>query len=570
MATRRGRVGAWLACLACVVAFESAPRIGVAAEPGRPSVEPLPTPSPGGQDPRPRILPPIPPRAPDAGASPLGADRLHVSRWVFEGNRIASDEVLARVVEPWTERAISPAELQQARDALTLHYVERGYVTSGARIPDQEIEAGVVRVQIFEGSLAEVEFRGQDRLSTYYLRNQLGRLDAGPLYVPTLEEKIRLLQQDARIDRVDAALRPGAELGQARLELVIREATPFEASAEVSNFLAPSLGEVRGRAQLRHLNLTGLGDEFSVLVGGYEAGPEIEGRYRIPFGPFGTSLGIAGRFSDSELVDRIGEELRIEGVFWNVEFDLRQPVYRSPSLEIALGAGAALRQSNTELLGEEINEVGGRTRVFAYRVFQELLWRGGDQVLAARSTTSIGSLGLGATRSHADSVPDSQFVSWLAQLQFLKRFGWWNVELLLRGDVQLSEDPLLSIEQYAVGGHASVRGYRENQLVRDQGFSASVELRLPFFRDPIDGRTILQVAPFFDIGGGWQRSRGARSDYTELQSAGIALRLQPWRAVRAELIWAERLKDVDRPEGLQGDGIQFRVVLDLAPEAWRR
>lgn len=537
---------------------------GFAAEPNRPSATPLPEPAFEAPAPAaPRLLPPIPPRR-DAREGAVAADvpALVVRRWIFEGHTVYSDAELAAVLEPWTGRAIEPADLQAARDALTLHYVQGGYFTSGARIPDQDVADGSVRVQLFEGSLVDIELAGNERLRDVYLRSRLERAAGRPLHVPSLEERIRLLQGDERIARIDASLRPGDRPGEARLEVSVDESDPLHASLHANNFMAPSLGDVRGLLELRHANFAGLGDELTVFVGGYQAGPELEARYRLPLTRYDTSLGLSARWTDAEIVRGLGQELDVEGEFWSFEIDLRQPLYRTPSVELALGLTSALRQADTQILGEEFNEVGSRTRVLVFRLYQELLWRGRNQVVSTRSTVNFGAHGLGSTRARETDLPDSEFVSWLGQLQWLQRFEPWNIETLVRGEVQLTDDPLLSPEQYAAGGHATVRGYRENQIVRDQGFSASFELRLPIWQDAVDGRTIVQLSPFFDVGGGWERN-ASRGTPRTLYSTGLSLRVAPTTWLRGELIWGRRLEKVERPDGLQGNGIQFQVVLDL-------
>jgi hemolysin activation/secretion protein len=564
----RGRcfVSRWIDSLTTAtlgLVFVLVPAIGLAAEPSRPSERPLPDLEFEAPAESPSLLPPIPPLE-DPRLAPTAdpALELFVARWLFEGNTAYSDVELRAVVEPWTGRAIGPAELQSARDALTLHYVDAGYFTSGALIPDQDVSEGSIRVEIVEGSLEDIEIEGNERFRDFYLRERLELGGSTPLHVPTLERRIRLLQQDDRIGRIDASLRPGERIGEARLEVSVQEDDALHGSLETSNYIAPSLGDIRGRFEAGHSNVLGVGDELWMLVGGYEAGPEFEAGYRVPVTRYDATIGISGRWSESELVDRLGEELDVEGEFWNFEIDLRQPVYRTPELDLAVGLTTALRQSNTRILGEEINEVGPRTRVLVLRFYQELFWRGGNQVLAARSTTNFGLEGLGSTHSKRSDIPDSRFVSWLGQVQWLRRFDPWNVELLIRGDIQLSNDPLLGLEQYSAGGHYTVRGYRENQLVRDQGYSSAAELRLPIWRDRVDGRTLVQLAPFFDVGGGWNRNRPTLSP-TTLYSTGLALRVAPWPFLRADVTWARRLADVERPDGLQGNGFQFQVVVDL-------
>jgi hemolysin activation/secretion protein len=70
-----------------------------------------------------------------------------VDRFEFEGNTAISDAELTKVTEPFTGRDISFAELFQARSAVTQLYIERGYITSGAVIPPQTLQGGVVRIQ---------------------------------------------------------------------------------------------------------------------------------------------------------------------------------------------------------------------------------------------------------------------------------------------------------------------------------------------------------------------------------------------------------------------------------------
>lgn len=59
-----------------------------------------------------------------------------------------------------------------------------------------------------------------------------------------------------------------------------------------------------------------------------------------------------------------------------------------------------------------------------------------------------------------------------------------------------------ALEQFTLGGLYSVRGYRQDLLLTDNGVFASAEVRLPILRvDSVKG--VLQVAPFVDFGVGW-------------------------------------------------------------------
>jgi len=113
-----------------------------------------------------------------------------------------------------------------------------------------------------------------------------------------------------------------------------------------------------------------------------------------------------------------------------------------------------------------------------------------------------------------------------------------GTEIIARFDAQVADDALVGIEKFSVGGMRTVRGYRENQYVRDNGLIASVEVRIPIWRDR-NGRTIAQLAPFFDYGRSWNNENITHKE--ELASVGVGIRLSPWDWLHGELYWGGRL-----------------------------
>ena len=98
--------------------------------------------------------------------------------------------------------------------------------------------------------------------------------------------------------------------------------------------------------------------------------------------------------------------------------------------------------------------------------------------------------------------PDGRFVAWLGQFQRTRRLSDWGLQGLTRLDVQLASAPLLPLEQIVVGGPYSVRRYRENQLVRDNGVMGSVEARVPVMRS-VSWADVVELASFVDAGMAW-------------------------------------------------------------------
>ena len=146
----------------------------------------------------------------------------------------------------------------------------------------------------------------------------------------------------------------------------------------------------------------------------------------------------------------------------------------------------------------------GAATVSALRFAQDWTHRTLDTVLAVRSRFSVGLDVLSATINANPDTPDGQFFSWLGQVQAIKQFGeeLLGMQLLGRMDLQLTNSPLFPLEQVALGGRYTVRGYREVTILRDNSFIASVEPRFPLLRWA-SGEPMVQFAPFMDFANGW-------------------------------------------------------------------
>jgi hemolysin activation/secretion protein len=139
----------------------------------------------------------------------------------------------------------------------------------------------------------------------------------------------------------------------------------------------------------------------------------------------------------------------------------------------------------------------------------------------------------------------------------------YGIETLFRTDLQLSNGPLFPMERMAIGGYASVRGYRENQEVRDQGVVSSVEVRIPILDDP-EGVGLFQLAPFVDVGHVWDHRDAVDEGEKTLASTGVGLRWTYTRWLSAQIYWGAQLDHVSTSGDLQDDGVHFQIRL-VAP-----
>jgi hemolysin activation/secretion protein len=134
-----------------------------------------------------------------------------------------------------------------------------------------------------------------------------------------------------------------------------------------------------------------------------------------------------------------------------------------------------------------------------------------------------------------------------------------NINLLLRSDIQLSTSDLVPLERFSLGGLESVRGYRQDALLGDNGLFLSGEVRIPFYRWH-SGESNLSVIPFVDFGTTWSNSDNFNQEEDTVVSTGLGLQLSLEDTLRARLDYGIPLVDVeDSNDTLQEKGIYFSV-----------
>lgn len=83
-----------------------------------------------------------------------------VKRFEILGNTVFNPEEITRLIQSYTLRRISFVELLEVPQKITQLYVDNGYITSGAVILPQTIEDRVVKIQIIEGTLEDIQISG--------------------------------------------------------------------------------------------------------------------------------------------------------------------------------------------------------------------------------------------------------------------------------------------------------------------------------------------------------------------------------------------------------------------------
>ena len=533
---------------------------------------PEPQPLPPTEAPLERPKPPPPEPTRDVPGT------VTVRKFEIVGSTIFSQAELQQATADFVNRPLTFAQLLQAAARVTQLYLEEGYITSGAYIPSQELRSGELTIQVVEGRLEEINVNiVNERLNPNYVRDRLELATTGPLNINRLQEALQLLQLNPLIESLNAELTAGTRAGNNILDVTVNGAETFNVQLRLDNSRNPSVGSFQRRIEVSEANLLGWGDGASLAYSNTEGSDLFEARYALPLNARNGTLNVDYTTIDSKIVETF-EELNIELDIrdWNVTY--RQPVIQraTPDVtqELALSLTAARRYSDSQIDGEDIQlfigaDEEGKTRISALRFAQEWTERGRQQVLAARSQFSLGVDAFDATVNREG--PDSRFLAWRGQLLYLRLLNRpvdnaIGPTLLLRSDVQLATASLLSLEQFSLGGQETVRGYRQNAILSDNGILASAEARLPILRvSSLDGT--LQVAPFVDFGFAWNTDRN-NPDPNTLFGVGLGLLWQMGEDFSARVDVGIPVVDIDNlgeDRTWQENGVYFQLEYNLNP-----
>jgi hemolysin activation/secretion protein len=326
-----------------------------------------------------------------------------------------------------------------------------------------------------------------------------------------------------------------------------------------NNYQAPSVGaEVAGATAVVR-DLTGLGDTLQAdLAAGIEDGNYYLLSWRIPV-VYRTDVFARYQHEQSSVVEEPLDVLDLDSELNSYEVGISHALLDTLRHRLSLDVLYTRRENSTSVLGEPFSfvpgEPSGTSQVDAWRFAQEYLHRRATYSFAARSTLTWGETNVREDLAPPQFVPARNYFSWIGQAQYARLLAKNGTNLLARATVQLSPDRLVPLERFALGGIFTVRGYRENQVVRDQGYNVSLELRYPLLDRPAE-RQRLYLVPFFDAGEAWNRGEAHQS----LRSVGLGISWQ-FRKLFAELYYGVQLVDpeVETSGDLQDEGIHFQV-----------
>jgi hemolysin activation/secretion protein len=521
--------------------------------------EPTPTPQPLEPKQNPLEVPPTSPIPGDVEVPPLTLKSLN-----FVGNTVFSSQELEGLTSQFIGRRLTISDVTKIRNLIADHYTKDGYINSGAAIlaadnPNLNLEAADLNVRVIEGKLSDITINGSNRLSQY-VRDRLKQ--PGVFNVNTLNKDLLLLQDDELISQIKGNLEQTEPqlINLAKLTVDLKSAKPYRVSLVADNYRNPGVGTFERGVDFVALNPLTLGDKLSFGYRNTNGSDFINAIYQVPITRQGTTIRFSYLNGDNSTIERPFENFGLQNTAQAYSLSIRHPILRMATerhrSETGLSFSLDHLESQDQLLGFDFPlsrgaDDSGQTKITSLRFSQD--WRYQDENQAAYLRSQL-SLGVNIDSTTASDFDDGQFLAWRGDAFWARKLpGRLNV--IAKAGLQVSDRPLVSSEQISLGGFDTIRGYRQDGVLGDNGFFGTLELRIPMIEGKY-GR--LSFSPFFDVGIPWDNMR--KSESALLASAGLSLQYDFSDRLSANFTWGIPLFDVTgERKSLQEQGLLFSL-----------
>jgi hemolysin activation/secretion protein len=466
-----------------------------------------------------------------ASDDPAPVQRFDILEYRIEGNTVLSNLAIERAVYPFLgpDRGIDAVE--QARSALEAAYQKTGYLTVLVDIPEQKVAGGIVLLRVVEGKLSRVRVTGNRYYSAGRILTRVDELQEGQ--VPDfgrVQAQLGTLGR-AQDRKITPVLRPGPTPGTVEAELKVEDANPLHGSVELNNRQTPNTEPLRLSTFIRYDNLWQREHSASFQ---FLTAPEDPRSLRVfslsyvmPVGKAGDALALYAVSSNSSVTALGATNVIGKGVISGARYVVALPPGNDLFHTFTFGIDSK-NFEESQRLGSDTTE----TPISYVPVSGEYRATFGSQARTSTASMGLYTAPRGLFGNNNEEFARKRFG---ARPNYLYARGDWRTEQQLtprtsvfaRFSGQLSDQPLISNEQFAAGGAETVRGYLEVEALADNGAILGLELRGNLKSTPSDtwGR-VLAVA--FADAARLRVSEPLRGqqDRFELYSTGVGLRFQ--------------------------------------------
>lgn len=492
---------------------------------------------------------------------------FNVFEFNVDGNTVLPKGKIEEAVYPFLGESKTIDDVEKARLALEKTYQEAGYLTVSVSIPQQEVNHGLVVLQVTEGRVERLRVKDSKYSSLSEIKSRVPEFEEGKVPNFSLAQQQLSTVNRGQNRQVTPILRPGKSPGKVEVDLKVQDQFPLHGSLELNDKYSANTTETRLNGSVRYENLWqkdhSIGISFQVSPQDLNETKVVSGTYLIPRinGDYFAAYGVISK-SDISAVGDVN-------VIGNGYIAGARYIHPLPALEnyyhsATFGADYKDFKESVRLLGSD-----GFNTPISYSAFT-LGYDGTHQGATSQTQLNIGLnfalRGLNNQQEFGNKryLADANYGYIKADIKHTQTLPYdWSFQARLSS--QLASGPLISAEQFTIGGVDSVRGYLESAALGDNGLSGSLELRTSPFKKYIKDNKYsdfvkeLYAYSFLDAGRvSIYDPLPSQVKSSELFSTGLGIKFKSTKGIFSNLDYAHVLRDAGEVKS-GDDRLHFKV-----------
>lgn len=418
-------------------------------------------------------------------SSDPSARRVDILNYAVSGNTLLSTVEVQRALQPYLGPDRPLADVDAAREALMNAFHAKGYETVNVIIPEQQVANGNIRLEVVEMRVGRLRVEGATYYSPEDIRDRMSSVKEGE--VPNYQQLSRELAgvNRSRDRMVSPTVRAGLEPGTVDIDLMVEDSLPLHGSIELNDRASSSTERLKVSASATYGNLFQADHSLSIQGQFSPEAPEeswaVSASYAAPIRGTPLTLVAYGVHTDSDVaalgginVLGSGDIVGLRAVYSAVAGDPASPVVHQ------FTAGLDYKKFTESLLADDnptYTPIDYMPLMLRYAVSE----RREDYDFDLGLGVAFGLRGLAADDIEFGLKRYNANANWLAlrgDMSYVRKLpGDWRVGS--RVAWQYAGEPLISNEQFSIGGFDSIRGYYESYKIGDDGLSGQFEIQSP-------------------------------------------------------------------------------------------
>lgn len=413
---------------------------------------------------------------------------VYVGQFIVDSSEILTPEEIKSVIADYEQCNLMFEDIQEVISRINELYIDKGFVTARAYLPEQTIENDTIKIGLFEGKVGKVDINGNRWTHDSHIRKRLGMKEGEAFNIQKLEENMLIYNRYNDNIQIKGNLKAGQESDTTDIDIDVKEEAPYHLIAVTDNAGRKTIGKQRAGLIAAHDSLFRYRDRLSAgfYANRYSWTPFVD--YNIPVNTKDGRIGASFSHNKAEIGHGNYSDFNIESRSQNYSIYFTQPIIRELYKELSSTTSFTYKRAVTSFDGYDLYE---------------------DKIPELKT-------GLNFRYDTERGIwYFSQHVSYAAPW-FQKRIDYWKFSgsamrlhnfghrILgqFRGNYQYIPQRVIPVaDQMSAGGFGTVRGYSQGLLTAKSGYMLGAEIYFPiapetFYIDCNQYRTDEYVRPF--------------------------------------------------------------------------